>query len=399
MTAVRRPARRRGRAQAEPARRRARPAPRPAAGRAPRRGPGRGRRPLLLRDRRRGRAATRSPSSRSSRSSRRSAPTASRAFEDVCAYARTRRAARDRRRQARRHRLDGARYAAAYLEGEPPLADALTVNPYLGRDSLEPFLSACRRHGAGIFCLVKTSNAGSADVQDLTLSDGRPSGMHVAELVADWGEDLVGEHGLSSVGAVVGATLPRAVGEARRLMPQPILLLPGIGAQGGTPGRRRARVHERPGERARLGVALGDLRVPRGLGRLARRCGRRGRAAARGDLGRLRLVAAATRRGCAAPAAFLAGVTVAVLLVAERPARRDHEHARRRPSPPRRSRRRRPGARRRRPPPKAVYVDRAVRRHVRPRSRSTTTRRSSGSSAEPRPRPDGAPVGQQVRVR
>ncbi len=130
-------------------------------------------------------------------------------------------------------------YAAAYLEprGEgPPLADALTVNAFLGRDSLEPFLAACRRHGAGIFCVVKTSNAGGADVQDLVLSDGRPLWQHLALLVAEWGEDLVGERGLSSVGAVVGATHPRAVGEARRLLPQAIILLPGVGAQGATPG-------------------------------------------------------------------------------------------------------------------------------------------------------------------
>jgi orotidine-5'-phosphate decarboxylase len=129
-------------------------------------------------------------------------------------------------------------YATAYLEprdDEPALADALTVNTYLGGDSVEPFLQACRLHGAGIFCLVRTSNAGAADVQELTLSDGRQVWQQVAELVADWGADLVGERGLSSVGAVVGATYPRAVAEARRLMPQAILLLPGIGAQGATP--------------------------------------------------------------------------------------------------------------------------------------------------------------------
>ena len=129
-------------------------------------------------------------------------------------------------------------YASAYLEppdGAQPLADALTVNSYLGRDSLEPLLLACKRRGGGLFCVVKTSNAGGADVQDLVLSDGRPLWHHVARLVADWGEDLVGERGLSSVGAVVGATHPRVVGEARRLLPQSILLLPGVGAQGSTP--------------------------------------------------------------------------------------------------------------------------------------------------------------------
>jgi orotidine-5'-phosphate decarboxylase len=129
-------------------------------------------------------------------------------------------------------------YAAAFVEprgAKGPLADAVTVNPYLGRDALEPFLAACRREGAGVFCLVKTSNAGSGDVQDVTLSDGRPLWQHVAALVRDWGEDLVGECGLSSLGAVVGATFPREAAEARRLLPQTVLLLPGVGAQGATP--------------------------------------------------------------------------------------------------------------------------------------------------------------------
>jgi orotidine-5'-phosphate decarboxylase len=161
------------------------------------------------------------------------------ACEEACAYART---------AGLLVLLDGKRgdigstaraYAAAYLEpravDEEPAADALTVNPYLGRDSVDPYLAACRRHGRGIFCVVKTSNAGGAEVQDLSLSDGRPVWQHVALLVADWGADLVGERGLSSVGAVVGATHPRAVSEARRLLPQSVLLLPGVGAQGATP--------------------------------------------------------------------------------------------------------------------------------------------------------------------
>jgi len=161
------------------------------------------------------------------------------AFEEVCAYARA---------AGLVILVDGKRgdigstaraYAAAYLEpreedGEP-LADALTVNPYLGRDSVEPYLSACRRHGRGIFCVVRTSNAGGAEVQDLTLSDGRSLWQHVASLVAEWGADLVGDRGLSSVGAVIGATQPRAIADARRLLPQSILLLPGLGAQGATP--------------------------------------------------------------------------------------------------------------------------------------------------------------------
>jgi orotidine-5'-phosphate decarboxylase len=126
-------------------------------------------------------------------------------------------------------------YAAAFLEPRPtggPLADALTVNPYLGGDSVEPFLAACRAHGRGIFCLVKTSNPGGADVQDVQLADGRPLWQHVAGLVARWGRDLVGSRGLSAVGAVVGATHPVAVEVARGLLPRAVLLLPGVGAQG-----------------------------------------------------------------------------------------------------------------------------------------------------------------------
>jgi orotidine-5'-phosphate decarboxylase len=161
-----------------------------------------------------------------------------RALEDVCTYARV--AGLLVLADAKRGDIGSTSraYASAFLEphaDRPALADAMTVNPYLGRDSLEPFVAACRRHGGGIFCVVKTSNEGGADVQDLVLSDGRPLWHHVARLVHELGEELVGERGLSSVGAVVGATHPRAVGEARRLLPQAILLLPGVGAQGATP--------------------------------------------------------------------------------------------------------------------------------------------------------------------
>jgi orotidine-5'-phosphate decarboxylase len=161
-----------------------------------------------------------------------------RAFEDVCAYAQA--AGLLVLADAKRGDIGSTAraYAAAFLEprgGRAPLADALTVNPYLGRDSLEPFLQACRLHGAGVFCLVKTSNPGSADIQDLTLADGRPLWQQVAELVRAWGEEFVGANGLSAVGAVVGATHSQAVREARRLMPHAVLLLPGVGAQGASP--------------------------------------------------------------------------------------------------------------------------------------------------------------------
>jgi orotidine-5'-phosphate decarboxylase len=161
-----------------------------------------------------------------------------RAFEDVSAYARA--AGLLVIADAKRGDIGSTAraYATAFVEsqdGREPVADAVTVNPYLGRDSIEPFLHAARREGAGVFCVVKTSNAGSADVQDAVLTDGRPVWQHVASLVAEWAEEAVGERGTSSIGAVVGATYPRAVGEARRLMPQSVLLLPGVGAQGATP--------------------------------------------------------------------------------------------------------------------------------------------------------------------
>lgn len=120
--------------------------------------------------------------------------------------------------------------ARAYAAALAPLADAITVNPYLGGDSLEPFFA---RDALGVFVVVKTSNPGSVDLQDLPLADGRPLWQHVADLVDRWGADRLGASGLSSVGAVVGATFPQEVAEARRLLPRSVLLLPGVGAQGG----------------------------------------------------------------------------------------------------------------------------------------------------------------------
>jgi orotidine-5'-phosphate decarboxylase len=161
-----------------------------------------------------------------------------RAFEHVCDYARA--AGLLVIADVKRGDIGSTAraYAAAFIEPRgdaSALADSMTVNPYLGGDSLEPYLDACRTAGAGIFCLVKTSNPGGADVQDVTLSDGRPLWQHVAGLVDAWGRELVGDAGLSAVGAVVGATYPQEVAEARRLLPRAVLLLPGVGAQGGTP--------------------------------------------------------------------------------------------------------------------------------------------------------------------
>ncbi len=111
--------------------------------------------------------------------------------------------------------------------------DLMTVNPLMGRDALEPFVSAARASGGGVLVLVRTSNPGAADVEDLELRDGGTVWERVAELVHQLGATDVGEAGLSDVGAVVGATEPRHLQRARELMPTATFLLPGVGAQGG----------------------------------------------------------------------------------------------------------------------------------------------------------------------
>jgi orotidine-5'-phosphate decarboxylase len=111
-------------------------------------------------------------------------------------------------------------------------ADAFTTNPLLGRDSLEPLTDAARAAGAGVFCLVRTSNPGAAAIQDEP--PDRPLHETLAQLVDDLGADSVGDCGLSAVGAVTGATKPELLGRLRELMPRAIFLLPGVGAQGGS---------------------------------------------------------------------------------------------------------------------------------------------------------------------
>ena len=113
-------------------------------------------------------------------------------------------------------------------------ADCLTVNPYLGIDGIKPFTDHCAKYGKGIFVLVKTSNPSSGQLQDLVLQDGRRVFEAVADLVVEWGKDLIGSYGYSSVGAVVGATWPSQAAELRRRMPQAYFLVPGYGAQGGS---------------------------------------------------------------------------------------------------------------------------------------------------------------------
>lgn len=118
--------------------------------------------------------------------------------------------------------------AVAYADALSGLgADAWTANPLLGRDSLAPMLEG----GAGVFVLVRTSNPGAADVQDLELASGGPLWQELARIVASLGE--VGSSGFSHVGAVLGATQPAHLVRARELMPATTFLLPGVGAQGG----------------------------------------------------------------------------------------------------------------------------------------------------------------------
>jgi len=137
--------------------------------------------------------------------------------------------------------VTAASYAQAFL-GETPTpfgtvpglgADAMTVNPLLGRDSLEPFVRTAREHGRGLFVLVRTSNPGAADIQERQLAGGEAVSDQLADLVDEIGTSGTGRSGLSDVGAVVGATAPGRLSALRERMPRAVFLLPGIGAQGG----------------------------------------------------------------------------------------------------------------------------------------------------------------------
>jgi len=113
-------------------------------------------------------------------------------------------------------------------------ADAFTANPLLGRDALEPLIAGCEAAGAGMFVLVRTSNSGAADLMDLPAPD-EPLHERLAEVVDELSGRLLGESGLSGLGAVVGATAPEHIARLREMMPRSVFLLPGVGAQGGDP--------------------------------------------------------------------------------------------------------------------------------------------------------------------
>jgi orotidine-5'-phosphate decarboxylase len=160
-------------------------------------------------------------------------PSGMKALADVIAYA---------RQQKLLVIVDGKRNdigttAAAYAEGflgprSPWGGDALTVSPYLGDDSLTPFVSACIERNAGVFVLVKTSNSGGKLIQDL-VAGGKPIYRHVAEHVESLAANTAAACGYGAVGAVVGATYPQQLAELRSAMPHAWLLVPGYGAQGG----------------------------------------------------------------------------------------------------------------------------------------------------------------------
>ncbi|ABR50292.1 orotidine 5'-phosphate decarboxylase [Alkaliphilus metalliredigens QYMF] len=111
--------------------------------------------------------------------------------------------------------------------------DAITLNPYLGVDSIEPYIQNCKTYDKGLFILVKTSNPNSGEFQDLDVG-GEKLYERVGRSVNQWGAQLIGKKGYSQVGAVVGATHPEQAADLRKLMPRSYFLVPGYGAQGAT---------------------------------------------------------------------------------------------------------------------------------------------------------------------
>ncbi|MCL2665067.1 MAG: orotidine-5'-phosphate decarboxylase [Defluviitaleaceae bacterium] len=128
-------------------------------------------------------------------------------------------------------------YADAHLGfvlGAPVFdSDFATINPYLGFDSVSPFINACKKYDKGIFVLVKTSNPGAGDLQDINTDEGKVYEI-VGRKVCEWGADSIGKNGYSRVCAVAGATYPHQIKKLRNEMPSTFFLVPGYGAQGGT---------------------------------------------------------------------------------------------------------------------------------------------------------------------
>ena len=123
-------------------------------------------------------------------------------------------------------------YAKAWLSKNSPFgANALTVNPWMGLETLFPFIDAANKSNSGIFILLKTSNAGSKDIQDL-LVNNRAVFLHLADLLQKDTSTNLGKFGYSDIGVVVGATQPKEAKLIRKILPKSLFLIPGFGAQG-----------------------------------------------------------------------------------------------------------------------------------------------------------------------
>jgi orotidine-5'-phosphate decarboxylase len=147
-------------------------------------------------------------------------------------------------------------YAAATFAGEAG-ADAVTLNGYMGADTIEPFFSDSSR---GVFVLVRTSNPGSDELQSMPLASGETVAQRVGEMVARLGASRVGSRGLSSVGAVVGATKSSEAAALRRIMPNQFFLVPGYGAQGGSLDDVRVMTRQAARSPGELGVIVNASR-------------------------------------------------------------------------------------------------------------------------------------------
>ena len=283
-------------------------------------------RAFLPRARRRGRAVRRRGQA-AGRLLRGARPDGVRALEDVCAYCARRRTAGDRGREARRHRLDRARVRGRVLEspnGRPPLADARdgepVPRPRLARSVPRRVPPRRRRHLLRRQDVERRRRGGAGSRplrRPARLAPGRRSSSRSGAPTSS------ASTGFRPSGAVIGATHPRAVGEARQLLPRAILLLPGVGAQGATPADVARAFTSGPASALGERLARRDLRLPRLRDGLAERSRSRGVEVRPRSVGRVRLVRSRpvdprrreqlTRYG--APAAFLAAVTIAVILI------------------------------------------------------------------------------------
>jgi len=128
----------------------------------------------------------------------------------------------------------GNAYAEAFLGKSPISGDAVTVNPFLGRDGIIPFIEKGREYGKGLFILLKTSNPSSGEIQDLILQSGEKLYSHLATMIQEMSVNTIGIRGYSNIGVVIGATYPEVASKVRDYLPNTLFLVPGFGEQGGS---------------------------------------------------------------------------------------------------------------------------------------------------------------------